>query len=217
MASMPGPGVVVQHLGGQPHQPANKARHLRAEGGMRALNVSHVANPALDFDTPSRKIEFFSAQAARLGLPPLPSYAGPALQSPRAVPEFPLALTQGRTLAHFHAFYNNGQTLPTLAGLETEPILWLAPSDAAKRKVADRSAIRVFNARGDLRARARVTDRIPEGTVWMRDGWPDLNRLTGGAPVLPDAAVDLFAFSAGQAAFDALVDVAAADACAAFS
>ena len=38
---------------------------LRAEGGIRALNVSHVANPALDFDTPSRKIEFYSEQAAR--------------------------------------------------------------------------------------------------------------------------------------------------------
>ena len=44
----------------------------------------------------------------------------------------------------------------------------------------------------------------------MRDGWPGLNRLTDGAPVLPDAAVDLFAFSAGQATFDAMVEVAPA-------
>src|SRR5690606_5633538 len=42
---------------------------LRAEGGIRALNVSHVANPTLDFDTPSRKIEFYSEQAVRMGLP----------------------------------------------------------------------------------------------------------------------------------------------------
>ena len=42
----------------------------------------------------------------------------------------------------------------------------------------------------------------------MRDGWPNLNRLTAGEPVLPDAAVDLFAFSAGQATFDAMVEVA---------
>ena len=50
----------------------------------------------------------------------------------------------------------------------------------------------------------------PTGTVWMRDGWPGLNRLTAGAAVLPDAAVDLFAFSAGQATFDAMVEVALA-------
>jgi hypothetical protein len=44
----------------------------------------------------------------------------------------------------------------------------------------------------------------------MRDGWPGLNTLTDGAPVLPDAAVDVFAFSAGQASFDAMVEVAPA-------
>ena len=180
---------------------------LRAEGGMRALNVSHVANPTLDFDTPSRKIEFWSEQSAQLGLPPLPSYDAPAAPGAST---YPLTLTQGRTLTHFHSFYNNGQALPTLARREAEPSLWISPGDAARRNIADGAPIRVFNARGDLAAKAPVTERIPAGTVWMRDGWPDLNRLTAGTPVLPDAAVDLFAFSAGQATFDAMVDVAAA-------
>ena len=180
---------------------------LRAEGGMRALNVSHVANPTLDFDTPSRKIEFWSEQSAQLGLPPLPSYDAPAAPGAST---YPLTLTQGRTLTHFHSFYNNGQALPTLARREAEPSLWISPGDAARRNIADGAPIRVFNARGDLAAKAHVTERIPAGTVWMRDGWPDLNRLTAGTPVLPDAAVDLFAFSAGQATFDAMVDVAAA-------
>jgi anaerobic selenocysteine-containing dehydrogenase len=179
---------------------------LRAQGGIRALDVSHVANPALEFDTPSGKIELCSAQAAALGLPPLPSFEVPA----PADPAYPLALTQGRTLAHFHGFYNNGRELPSLARRESEPALWLSPNDAARRNVADGSAIRIFNARGDMAAQARVTDRIPSGTVWMRDGWPGLNRLTACAPVLPDAAVDLFAFAAGQATFDAMVEVALA-------
>ena len=183
---------------------------LRAEGGIRGLNVSHVANPTLDFDTPSRKIELYSTQAERLGLPPLPSYDAPASQKAAigsAGSVYSLALMQGRTLAHFHSFYNNGRELPTLARLAAEPALWMSAHDAAMRNVADGAAIRIFNARGDLQARARVTDRIPPGTVWMRDGWPHLNRLTAGAPVLPDAAVDLFAFSAGQASFDAMVEV----------
>ena len=42
----------------------------------------------------------------------------------------------------------------------------------------------------------------------MRDGWTGLNRLTSGAPAIPDEAVDTFDFSAGQAAFDAMVEVA---------
>lgn len=184
---------------------------LRAEGGIRALNVSHVANPTLDFDTPSRKIEFFSAQAACLGLPALPSYEAAAAQEGAPAPAaYPLTLAQGRTMTHFHSFYNNGRELPTLARRETEPALWISPGDAAARKLDDGAAIRIFNQRGELMARAHVTDRIPAGTVWMRDGWPGLNRLTSGAAVLPDAAVDLFAFSAGQGSFDAKVDVAPA-------
>jgi hypothetical protein len=42
----------------------------------------------------------------------------------------------------------------------------------------------------------------------MRDGWDGLNRLSAGDAVLPDDAVELFGFSAGQAAFDAQVDIA---------
>jgi len=183
---------------------------LRAEGGIRALNVSHVANPTLDFDTPSRKVEFHSARAQALGLPPLPSYSPPPSPVETSTRAYPLALTYGRTLAHFHAFYDHGRALPTLAKRETEPTLWMAPADAAARNVADHAPIRIFNDRGDLKARARVTDKMPEGAVWIRDGWPGLNQLTGGAPVLPDAAVDLFAFSAGQATYDARVDVAPA-------
>jgi anaerobic selenocysteine-containing dehydrogenase len=180
---------------------------LRTEGGIRALSVSHVANPTLDFDTPSRKIEFYSAQARRLGLPSLPSHDGSNAEAWHA---HPLALAQGRTMTHFHGFYNNGQELPTLARREAEPTLWISPADAAMRQLVDGATIRIFNERGELAARARVTDLIPAGTVWMRDGWTGLNRLTAGAAVLPDSAVDLFAFSAGQAAFGAMVEVAPA-------
>ena len=178
---------------------------LRAQGGIGELKISHVANPALAFDTPSRKIEFHSEDAARLGLPALPEW-----QPPRAPDGFPLALTQGRTITHFHGFYNNGQELPTLAKREREPQVWISPQDAAARGLADGAAIRLYNARGALAARAHVTDRIPAGTLWLRDGWPGLNVLTEGAAVLPDAAADRFAFSAGQSTFDARVEVAAA-------
>jgi anaerobic selenocysteine-containing dehydrogenase len=182
---------------------------LREEGGIRALNISHVANPTLDFDTPSRKVEFVSEQAGRFGLPRLPVHEAPVAQESSAGGQsYSLFLAQGRTMIHFHSFYNNGRELPTLARREAEPTLWISPEDATTRNLADGAAIRIFNARGNLMARAHVTTRIPTGTVWMRDGWPGLNRLTGGASVLPDAAVDLFGFSAGQATFDALVEVA---------
>lgn len=180
---------------------------LRAQGGIAALNISHVAYPTLRFDTPSGKVEFYSAQAEALGLPPLPEPPSAAPASGTA--SYPLALCYGRTLTHFHSFYDHGQALPTLAKHDPQPVLWISPADAGARKLADGAAIRIYNERGSFPAHAQVTEAIPAGVVWMRDGWEGMNRLTAGSPVLPDAAVDLFPFSAGQADFSAQVEVAA--------
>jgi anaerobic selenocysteine-containing dehydrogenase len=178
---------------------------LRAEGGMRALRISHVAHPDRRFPTPSGKVEFLSTHARSLGLPELPLHEPLPASS-----GYPLAFRQGRTLTQFHAFYDQGRALPTLARLDPAAMLWLSVPDAAARGIAEGAAIRIFNARGEMRCRAHVTDRVPAGTVWMRDGWAGLNELTSGAAVLPDAAVEAFGFSGGQAAFDAAVEVAPA-------
>jgi anaerobic selenocysteine-containing dehydrogenase len=97
-----------------------------------------------------------------------------------------------------------------LAKLDPAPRLWISPLDATSRGLQDGGLIRIYNERGEFQAYAQVTDRIPSGTVWMRDGWEGLNRLTSGAPAIPDEAVDIFPFSAGQSAFDAMVEVASA-------
>jgi anaerobic selenocysteine-containing dehydrogenase len=177
---------------------------LAREGGIRALDVSHVAYPDLVFDTPSGRVEFVSERARAYGLPALPVYEAPATS------RFPLAFRQGRTLTHFHAFYDHGRALPTLAAADSEPRLWISPADAIARAIDDGALVRIANDRGEFVARAHVTARIPAGTVWMRDGWDGLNRLTAGGAVIPDDAVEVFGFSAGQAQFDAMVEVAPA-------
>ena len=171
---------------------------------MRALRVSHVAHPDFRFPTPSGKIELVSEQAARLGLPALPVFA------PLPETSYPLTFRQGRTLTQFHGFYDHGQALPTLARLDPEPVLWISLADGAARGLVDGAMIRLYNDRGEMKARAHLTDKVSPGTVWMRDGWTGLNRLTGGEAVLPDHAVDVFGFSGGQASFDARVEVAPA-------
>ena len=175
---------------------------LRAQGGIGELRVSHVAHPDLQFSTPSGKVEFYSQRAVELGMPPLPVY--------EALPDTAqyLALAQGRTLTHFHSFYDHGRALPTLAKLDPEPCVWISPADAAARQIEDGTEIRLLNERGVLQARAHVTERVPAGTVWMRDGWLGLNCVTSGEACIPDAAVDLFPFAAGQATFEALVEAA---------
>ena len=175
---------------------------LRAQGGRGELRVSHVAHPDLRFSTPSGKVEFYAQRALELGMPPLPVYEALPDTGPH------LALAQGRTLTHFHSFYDHGRALPTLAKLDPEPCVWISPADAAARQIEDGKEIRLLNERGVLQARAHVTERVPAGTVWMRDGWLGLNCVTSGEACIPDAAVDLFPFAAGQATFEALVEVA---------
>jgi anaerobic selenocysteine-containing dehydrogenase len=170
---------------------------------MRALNVSPVAHPDRVFDTPSGRVEFYSERALSLGLSPLPVHEDLPTST------YPLVLRQGRTLTHFHGFYDHGRALPMLAAADPEPSLWMATSDAAARGVSDGAPVRLWNERGEMMARAHVTPGIPPGAVWMRDGWDGLNTLTSGMAVIPDDAVDLFPFSSGQAAFDARVEVAA--------
>src|SRR5437667_12896 len=122
---------------------------LRAEDGIRALRISHVAYPDRKFHTPSGKVEFSSDRARSFGLPALPVYV-----EPPASP-YPLAFRQGRTLTQFHGFYDHGRALPTLANADPEPYLCIAPADPAARAIADGAAIKIHNERGEFHARAR--------------------------------------------------------------
>ena len=174
---------------------------LRANDGNVPLKISHVAYPTHEYHTPSGKIEFFSAQAEAAGLPALPELAISRDKN------YPLTLCQGRTLSHFHSFYSQGQVLPSLAKHNTTPILWLSPEDAASRNLNDGDTISIYNDRGNFVAKAHVSNKILEGTVWMRDGWVGLNSVTSGKDVLPNEALNLFPFTVGQANFGAQVDV----------
>ncbi|HEU0155801.1 MAG TPA: molybdopterin-dependent oxidoreductase [Stellaceae bacterium] len=182
---------------------------LREQGGRLALNVSPIAYPTHRFHTPSGKIEFYSAQAAEAGLPPLPvheAHSDPA--APTATAQ--LVLCQGRTLTQFHAFYDHGRALPMLAERDPGPQLWIAPGDAARRALKQGDPIRVYNHHGSFAATAHVTAQIPDGVVWVRDGFVGLNQVTSGGPVLPEAALGLFPFTVGQAEYAARVEVEAA-------
>ncbi|HEX2441875.1 MAG TPA: molybdopterin-dependent oxidoreductase [Methylomirabilota bacterium] len=179
---------------------------ISAEGGIHALNVSPIGHPDLKFPTPSGKVELLSELAGTLGLPALPVHEASGTS------RYPLVLSYGRTLTHFHAFYDHGRALPSLAQADPEPALWISPADATARGVSDGGPIRIVNDRGAMTARAHVTERVPAGTVWMRDGWLGINDLSGGAPAIPDAAVQALqplGFSGGQATFDARVEVEA--------
>ncbi len=183
---------------------------LRREDGRYEKAISHVAYPDHRYHTPSGKIELYSELAASVGLPPLPVWEPPA-ETPASAPElasrYPLVFRQGRSLTSFHGFYDEAQALPALAKINPAPELWISPHDAADRSVRHGDSIELCNDRGRTEAVARVTDDVPPGVVWMRDGWVAVNVLTSNDACLSPAAADVHSIPGGQATYEALIEV----------
>jgi formate dehydrogenase major subunit len=86
---------------------------------------------------------------------------------PAEVPdaEYPLMLTTGRRLWHYHT----GTQTRNCDGFEQlcgEELVEISPRDAAKLAVRDKDFVWVVSRRGRVRMRAWVTDRSPRGVVW---------------------------------------------------
>jgi anaerobic selenocysteine-containing dehydrogenase len=183
---------------------------LRATDGRYERKISHVAYPDHRYQTPSGKIELYSERAARIGLDPLPAYAPPA-EVPETAPElaarFPLVFKQGRTFTSFHGFYDEARALPSLAKVNPGPELWISPTDAVERGIGHGDAITIVNDRATVEAKARVTDDVPPGVVWMRDGWVAVNRLTSNESCMTPEQAEALPILGGQATYEALVEV----------
>jgi len=87
---------------------------------------------------------------------------------PAEVPcqEYPLVLSTGRRLYHYHTRTQTGRCegLNDLLGEETADI---SPADASALGIREGEKIRVTSRRGEIRLRAKVTSEVPEGMVWM--------------------------------------------------
>ena len=118
------------------------------------------------------------------------------------------ALGDRALLAGDHSFYDEGRALPSLAKHNAAPQLWISRVDAEARQLSSGDAIKIYNEQGEFGAKAHVTDDVPPGVVWIRDGWVALNHLTSGDAVLTGDALSLFPFSVGQSNYGAQVDVA---------
>ncbi len=151
------------------------------KSGWQRLDVPARFAPFAEggFPTPSGKCEFYSAALEQQGIDPLPFYNPPA--EPAAAGELQFISPPARN------FLNSSFAhLKRFRDLEGEPRLELHSADAAARGIRDGDLVRVFNARGSLRLRARVNDRPRRGvvvapSVWWKKHSPDrgnANNLT---------------------------------------
>jgi predicted molibdopterin-dependent oxidoreductase YjgC len=80
--------------------------------------------------------------------------------------EYPLVLTTGRSIFQFHT----GTMTRKVKGLNIfkgEEQVELNPEDATRLGIADDDTIKVISRRGEVTARARVTEASPVGVVFM--------------------------------------------------
>jgi formate dehydrogenase alpha subunit len=80
--------------------------------------------------------------------------------------EFPYILSTGRVLYHYHTGTMSRKT-KGLVERYPESLVEVNPRDAEKLGIEEGNSIRVTSRRGSIQAKATVTERAPEGTVFM--------------------------------------------------
>ncbi len=141
--------------------------YVHPEGGGEVAFQENVEE-GVPFTTPSGKIEIFSKRLHESGLlPGAPSYTpcdeGPA-DPLRA--RYPLQLIGFHSKRRCHSIHERNVLLK-----ELDPTsVWIHPADAAKRGIEDGALVEVFNDRGVVRIRAKVTERIMKGVVAIHEG-----------------------------------------------
>jgi predicted molibdopterin-dependent oxidoreductase YjgC len=117
--------------------------------------LDHPGSPYLHAPRPARpggKAKFFPVEFQ------------PPIEEPDS--EYPLVLSTGRTLYH----YNSATMTMRESGItdkQEDPFFEISAEDASNLGIEDGDCARLVSRRGSLEARARVTDRVYPGLVWM--------------------------------------------------
>jgi anaerobic selenocysteine-containing dehydrogenase len=123
------------------------------------------------FNTPTRKIEFYSQTMLERSYPPLPEYEEPRM-SPLSRPElagrYPLILTCAKNTLFCESQH---RALPSLRRQAMDPEVELHPLAAAERSIHPGDWVSVETPEGSIRARARLNNTLKPDVVCGQHGW----------------------------------------------
>lgn len=156
--------------------------------------INHFGTPRLftdkKFYTPGKKAIIHSFDDANLSEPPTFLH--------------PLILTTGRIRDQWHTMSKTGK-VSKLKQHISESFLEIHPADASIRNIRENDLVEVFNERGQVRVKAKFTEDIKQGVVFMPMHWGkvfnhDLNRVNNLTNNLvdPKSKEPDFKFSAVQ-------------------
>ena len=160
------------------------------------------------FPTASGKAEFYSAALAEQGLDPVISFIPPKEWRGTEARRYPLEMLARKADNYLNSTFNN---LPSHESLEAGNmgVLEITAGDAQARGLADGDVVRVFNDRGEIRLKVRISKAIQPGTVSARLHWAKLSSGGNNVNVLTsDRLTDL---GGGATFYSTLVEVAPAE------
>ncbi len=141
------------------------------------LDENHPGTPILHVDKFSRGLGKFNPVTAK---------------DPAELPddEYPLILTTGRVLYHYHTGTMTRRSEP-LSWIEPRGYIEVNPQDAADIDLLDNRAVVVKSRRGTVRTRVKFSERVPPGTVFLAFHWREApaNMLTQDFALDPVAKI----------------------------
>ncbi len=167
----------------------------------------YVAFTDFKFKTPSGRIELYKEELVGDGAE-LPYYHEPVEASPAnpLYKRFPLTLLLSHSRHRIHSTFAN---LPKFKQLEPEPMVEIHPADAAHRAIANDQRVRVYNQRGSVCLKARLSADLKPGVVVIAEGSWAKDFPAGDPYSLTHELVS--PTSENYAFFDTLVEIEAAD------
>ncbi|MEW9668675.1 molybdopterin-dependent oxidoreductase [Ammoniphilus sp. 3BR4] len=157
------------------------------ENSWMKLNLSEEKPFLQKLPTSTGKIELYSEEMKKQGMPPLPTYI-PLLEGfdgehgPAESEKFPLMLITPPNHNFLNSTFSNVEKHQKL---EKKPILQIHSQDAKRRGISDGDVVRVWNERGSCELAAKVIDHMLPGVVVSQGLWGEdrekpqaVNKLT---------------------------------------